>query len=368
MSARFVHPACALAALFATCACASHPPSYSGTVQTESVAIGSQTGGRVVQTYVSAGTPVRRGSVVIRLDASGLQAQYDQAQAQEYEAQAHLAELLHGNVATEVQRARAQAAQAAAQYQQTVAQTAPQTSAQAAAIRDAAAALRLARRNFIRMRSLAATGDVSRQTLDEARMQYQQSAARVAQARSNYAALVKAQLPGQRASARANAMAQTAGYETMRNGPRPELIAQARAQLLAAQAAREHASVQLREAVIVSPVAGVVSSFNLHPGDLLVPNQQAALIDTFALPYTYIYASQRDLGGLANGTHLRVVSDADSRTYDGVVETHDRTAQFTPQNTETADQRAELVYGVKVRIHDPQHRLLAGTTVTVDAP
>ena len=368
MTARSVSHACSLIALSVTCACASHAASYSGTVQTESVAVGSQTGGRIVQTYVSAGSPVRRGYNIVRLDPSGPQAQYDQAKAQESEAKAQLAALLHGNVATDVERARAQAAQAAAQYQQTVAQTAPQTSAQAAAIRDAAAALRLARRNFIRMRSLASTGDVSRQTLDEARMQYQQSAARLSQARSNYAALVNAQLPGQQASARENAIAQAAGYQTMRNGPRPEDIAQARAQLSAAQAAREHAAVQLREAVITSPVDGVVSSFNLHPGDLLSPNQQAAIIDTFAQPYTYIYASQRDLGRLPNGTHLRVVSDADSQTYDGVVETHDRTAQFTPQNTETADQRAELVYGVKVRIPDPRHRLLAGTTVTVDAP
>ena len=36
-----------------------------------------------------------------------------------------------------------------------------------------------------------------------------------------------------------------------------------------------------------------------------------------------------------------------------------------PQNVETADQRADLVYGVKIRIRDPQHELLSGTTVTV---
>ena len=59
------------------------------------------------------------------------------------------------------------------------------------------------------------------------------------------------------------------------------------------------------------------------------------------------------------------MSDSGFGTFDGTVETHDRSAQFTPQNVETADQRAELVYGVKIRIHDPEHKLLSGTTVTV---
>ena len=56
----------------------------------------------------------------------------------------------------------------------------------------------------------------------------------------------------------------------------------------------------------------------------------------------------------------------DQLTFTGTVEAFDRTAQFTPQNVETADQRAQLVYGVKVRIADPDHKLLDGTTVTVN--
>lgn len=358
----------AVTAVCALCACGSRPPAYSGTVQTESVAVGSEAGGRVLAGNVSAGSVVHRGDIVVRLDPSTLQAQYAQADAQEREASARLAEVLHGNVPTDVTRAREQAAQAAAQYRQTVAQSDPQASAQAAAVRDALAALVYAKRQYLRMSSLASTGDVAQQDADNARSQYRQALARVAQARANYAALVNAQLPGQREGARANELAQFAAYQTVRNGTRPEEIAQARAQLAAARAARERAEVQLRESVVRSPVDGVVASFNLHPGDLLAPNQQAAIIDTFAQPYAYIYASQRDLGRLRNGTHLHVVSDADGESYDGVVETHDRTAQFTPQNTETADQRAELVYGVKIRIHDESHRLLAGTTVTVNAP
>jgi HlyD family secretion protein len=357
----------ALAATFFLCACAG-PGGYSGTVQTESVSVGSQTGGRVVSVNVTAGSVVHPGSVVLRLDDSLLRAQYLQAQAQERQAADHLAELLNGNVPTDVARARAQSAAAAAQYRQIVEAADSQISAAAAAVRDAKANVALAQTTYARVRRLAQTGDVSQQSLDQARADDAVARAKLAQAQANYSALVHAQLPGQTAALQATAAAQSAQYQTVRNGARPEVIAQARAQLAAARAAVEHAAVLLRESVVRSPVAGAVESFDLHPGDLLNPNQPAAVIDTFADPYVYIYADQRDLAKFPQGGHVRVISDAGLGTFDGVVEMHDRSAQFTPQNVETADQRAELVYGVKIRIHDPQHKLLDGTTVTVYPP
>jgi HlyD family secretion protein len=359
---RTAFPALALA--LALAACSGAVPAYSGTVQTESIAVGSEVGGRVVATAVATGSRVRRGSVLLRLDAAQLQAQYDQSVAQTAAAAEHLDALRNGSLATDVAKARAQSVQAQAQYRQTVAQAQPEAAAAAAEVRDAEAAEALARVTLERMQALAATGDVARQSLDQARSDDAAARARVAQAGANEAALVRAALPGERSGARANAAAQAAAYQTVRNGPRPEDVAAAAAQLAAAAAAERYASARLRETVVVAPADGVVQSFDLHPGDLIAAGQQAAVVDTFADPYVYIYAAQRDLGALASSTRVRIVSDADGRTYDGVVEAADRTPQFTPQNTETADQRADLVYGVKLRIHDPRHALLAGTTIT----
>lgn len=372
----------ALVAALAFSGCGQARHVYSATVRTESVAVGSQIGGRVAEVDVAEGSRVVRGAVVLRLDPSMPLAPVDQSRAQTHEAAEHLAELEHGYVSTDVARAREQSAQAAAQYRQAVAQSAPQTGAQQAAVRDAQAgvrdaraALRLARITYDRQSRLAASGDVSRDSLDrasaayaQARAQFVQARARVAEAGEKLADLVAAQLPGQAAAAQANAAAQAAGYQTLRNGTRPEEIAQARAQLGAARAAEEYARTRLDEAVVRSPAAGVVESFNLHVGDLLGPNQTAAIIDTLADPYVYIYVSQRDLGAFPQGRDVGVASDAGGPDFESVVEAHDRTAQFTPQNTETADQRADLVYGVKLRIHDPQHKLLDGTTVTVRVP
>jgi multidrug resistance efflux pump len=350
---------------FALEACAPAPPAYSGTVQTESVSVGSETGGRVTAVAVATGSRVRRDEVLLRLDSAGPSAQYQQAVAATAEAREKLAEALNGNRASDVARARAGSAGAEAAYVQTVAQSPPQTAAAAAAIRDAESAATLARIDLTRARSLASTGDVSRQSLDDARAADAGARARLAQARADYAALVRAQLPGERSAAAANATAQEAAYDTVRAGSRMEEIGQARAALAQAQAAERFARTRLDETVVLAPADGVIESFDLHPGDLLAAGQVAAIVDTFADPYVYVYTSQRDLGGLVRGRALRVVSDVDGAGYDAVVEADDRNAQFTPQNVETADQRAELVYGVKVRIHDPRHALLAGTTVEV---
>jgi HlyD family secretion protein len=178
--------------------------------------------------------------------------------------------------------------------------------------------------------------------------------------------LIQADLPGETAAAAANAQAARGNYIAIVNGMKPSQLAQAHEQLHNAEAAVAHALAQLREATIYAPVDGVVASFNLHPGDMLNSNQTAAIIDTFADPYVYIYASQRDLERLRSARNMLVRSDSGAGTFPATAESYDRTAQFTPQNVETADQRAVLVYGVKLRIHDPHHSLLAGTTVTVD--
>ena len=162
-------------------------------------------------------------------------------------------------------------------------------------------------------------------------------------------------------------MPRSANLSGGRQPAQRQQLAQAQAQARSAHAAAAHALAELREATVYSTVDGVVASFNLHPGDMLAANQPAAVIDTFADPYVYIYASQSDLETRsASKIAARAFRRRRGHVFTDKVEAYDRTAQFTPQNVETADQRAELVYGVKIRIHDPDHKLLDGTTVTVD--
>jgi HlyD family secretion protein len=317
---------------------------------------------------VSVGSVVHRGSVIARIDATDLQAQRDEAAAQRREADERLAELLNGSRATDIAKADAERAAAVATERQAVRGSAPRSAAATAAVRDAEAAAALARATYTRTRDLQSTGDASLQSLDDARAALAQADARVAQSRADLSNLVQAELPGQRASTSAEAAAQAAAAATVTAGPRAEQIAQARANVAALRAAERYEQARLDETKILAPGDGVVESFDLHPGDVLAANQPAAIVDTFEDPYVYVYVAQRDLPSFAAGRALHVASDAGGAAYDAVVEARDRTPQFTPQNTETADDRAALVYGVKLRIHDPHHALLSGTTVTVSSP
>ncbi len=346
-------------------ACSAGGGTYSGTVQTESVSVGSTIGGRVASVETAAGARVQRGQILVRLDPAILQGELDEARGQLAQARANLLELQRGAVATDVEQARSASNAALATYRQTVGASPERLAAARAAVTDAAANARLADQDFARTAALAQTGDVSRQALDQARAARDSAHAREREAQAQYDQLARAEIPGQTQATQAQAASARAGYQTLANGTRPETIAQAQAQVENARGAVARAQARLAELVIVTPADGVVASFNLHPGDVLAPNQTAAIVDTFAEPYAYIYASQSDLERLRTAKALEVHADSGAGTFSGSIAAFDRTAQFTPQNTETADARAQLVYGIKVRIHDPEHKLLDGTTVTV---
>jgi HlyD family secretion protein len=353
---------------FMLSACARSGPHYSGTVQTEFSQVGSQLGGRVVAVYVQAGSRVHRGEVLVRLDPAILQAELDQARGQAAQSAAYLAEQRNGAIQTDITRAQESSNAAHATYEQSMTGASTRIAAARASVETAQADERLQKVTYERMRALAQTGDVSRATYDQAHSSFDQARARTVAAIAQYEQLVKSDLPGEQASSRGNARSAHAGYRTLANGTRPEVIAQAYAQDRNARASVARAQARLAEMVIYSPVDGIVSSFSLHRGDMLGANQTAAIIDAAGDPYAYTYVSQRDIERIRTAKHLTVRADSGSGTFDGHVESYDRSAQFTPQNVETADQRAELVYGMKVRIHDPRRMLLDGTTVTVEVP
>lgn len=149
----------------------------------------------------------------------------------------------------------------------------------------------------------------------------------------------------------------------------PQFAAQANAAVDATRAALDVANATLDEMTVRSQVDGVVEAIDLQPGDLLAPGATAAVIDTRADPSVRIYVPQSSLAPFDLGKMVNVRSDAlPGQAFTGTVVERDLTAQYTPRDVQTADERADLTFGVKIRIHDPKHRLYGGTTVTVTLP
>lgn len=353
---------------------------YSGTVQAETVQVGSVVGGRIVAVAVSDGAAVRAGQVIVRFDDADARAALRAAQARSREAQAKLDAAIAGSRPEDVARAQAQADQAAAALAATQG-SAPHQLGQAqdmlrqrtASAAQAQAAATQAERDYRRSAKLFATGAISAQALDASRSQRDQAAANAAAARDaaqaarqQYEQLANGSVPGDVGQAQAAYAAASSNLAAVRNGPRREDVAALRAARDAAQADVAVAQVRLDRAAVRAPADGTVESIDLRVGDLVMPGAVVATIAERLDPYARIYAAQRDLGRFHVGANVPVRAESlGGRQFDGRVEVVDSRAQFTPRDVQTADDRAGLVYGVKIRIHDPQRELYDGTTVTV---
>lgn len=371
--------------LFNASACASRTGqfSYSGTLQADAAAVGSTTGGRVVAVLASDGQRVRSGQALVRFDDRQQRAALDMATAQQKQAAASLNDLLAGSRPEEIDKAAAAAAQSQAAYRRAQLSGPQQTSQAEQAVREAQANARASRaaavnaaRDFARAKELYVEGAISSQAMDAAHTASVQAAGTFAGANARLRA-AQAQLSAVRsgtvaqdvAGAASAAAAAEAELALVRKGARPQEISQARAALLAAASNSAAARARFDEAIVRAPADGLVDGLELHAGDLVAAGNAVATIDEFGDPWLRIYVGQSDLGRVNVGTSVDVRSDAlPGRTFSGRIEAIDASAQFTPRNVQTAADRADLTFGVKVRVRDPDRLLRAGTTAEVALP
>lgn len=110
---------------------------------------------------------------------------------------------------------------------------------------------------------------------------------------------------------------------------------------------------QLAKCRIINPINGVVLIRYAHEGEYAAPGKalyKIADIDTMILR-AYITADQ--LTRLKLGQAVRVFADfgeKDNRPYHGIVSWISEKSEFTPKTIQTRNERANLVYAVKVRV------------------
>ena len=82
--------------------------------------------------------------------------------------------------------------------------------------------------------------------------------------------------------------------------------------------------------------------------------------------YVRIYIPETEISGVRIGQKAQVSVDSVGRqVFDGVVEQINQQAEFLPRNVQTREERVHQVFGVKVRIDDASHRVLAGMAADV---
>lgn len=282
-----------------------HPTnSVSGTIEVDETRVASRYGGRVEKIFAQEGDRLTTGQIIAEISAAELQARREQVAAQLAEAEA-------GPRKEEIAAAKAEwEAQSAQQI--------------------------LANSERQRAAELFAEKTISPTEYDRA--------VTTAQAAQQAVTAAKAR------------------YDLLLAGTRPERLALIRAQLAELDAHRA-------EMKIVAPTNGVLEVLNVKVGDVLAPNQPVATLLFTNHLWVRVFVPEPWLGHIQLGEAAKVRVDAfPGKDFSGTVEQLNRSAEFTPRNVQTIGERVKQVFGVKVKLDNPEGQLRAGMAADVSFP
>jgi HlyD family secretion protein len=291
----------------------------SGTVEATEARLAFSVGGRLARVAPREGDAVVSGAELATLADEEARAALAQAEAQVAAAEARLVELRAGPRAEEVAQAEAER-------------------------RAAAERMADAERDLARANTLAGGGAIPREAAEEAELARDLAAARLDQA--------------------------TAQAGLVRRGARAEQVAAQAAVVEQARAGREAAAAALDRSVLRAPFAGLVTVRHREPGEVVAPGVPVLTLLDREDRWVRIYVPEPRLGAVRLGAPASIRSDSfPGKTYRGVVVHLASEAEFTPRNVQTAEERALLVYAVKVRVaDDPAFELKPGLPVDVELP
>lgn len=135
----------------------------------------------------------------------------------------------------------------------------------------------------------------------------------------------------------------------------------AQAVLQAAQARLALIETQIDNAYITSTLDGVVLTKNYHEGELVFAGAKIVTIGDLNSAWLKIYLAETDVGKVSLGSEARVSVDAyPDEVFTGTVTWISSEAEFTPKNIQTKEERAELVFAIKITLPNPGQKLLPG--------
>ncbi|RMF40083.1 MAG: HlyD family efflux transporter periplasmic adaptor subunit [Planctomycetota bacterium] len=346
----------------------SPPAVVSGFVEADEVRVGSRVGGRIMEVAVQEGESVESGQVLVQLEPYDLQHRLAEAEAQLAAAQADLQRVQSGNRPQEIAQAEAAVAALQARLDKLVAGPLPEEIAVAEAqLKLAEAQLQRARSAFDRVQRLIQRGEgtLSQDEVDRVTEEYQAAQALVTARREELALLKRGTREEDIAAARAELQQAQQALSLAREGFRPEDVRKAEAAVAAAQSQVQSLRVQIEELTVRAPTAGVISALDLRPGDLVAPNSPLLTLQEQGRMWVRAYVPEDQLT-LRLGDRLPVSVDSyPDRYFDGQVVFIASEAEFTPRNVQTAEQRAKLVFRIKVAIVDSEQLVRPGLPADV---
>jgi HlyD family secretion protein len=325
----------AAALLLASCSRGEEPDAY-GNVETTQVTVSAETAGRLVAFDVREGQMLAASAEVGRINPSELELQREQAEAQREASESRIDETARQQPIVEAQRSAA-AAQVAAARAQLGAITAQLVIAQRA----------LDRTKRLIDQSAATTQQLDQTERDVRVLEEQQRAQRAQiEAYERQVAVHTGQL------AAIDAQRRTAARQASSAASQVELVAD-----------------RLRKTTITNPIDGTVLTTYAEAGEFVQPGQPLYAIANLAVVDVRAYIAETQLASVQVGQQATVTvdvgEDAPRQSLPGTVTWIASEAQFTPTPVQTRDERADLVYAVKIRVDNSQGLLKLGMPVDV---
>jgi HlyD family secretion protein len=300
----------------------------SGYVEATEVRVAAEVGGRLVAVPVSEGDRVAEGEVIARIDTADAELALRRAAADRAQAQAQLSLLRAGSRAEDIRQAQAQVQAAQAEVR--------------AAQADAAAAAA----DVERFENLLKANAGSVKQRDDAVTRRDVAVARVRGAQDRV-------------------QAASDGLARLKAGARPQEIAAAAAHVTAIDAQIATIQKNVADAVVQSPVGGVVTSKILHGGEMVAPHAPIVVVTDLDHAWANVYVDERLVPQLKIGQPATLITDAGQRLA-GTITFVSPKAEFTPRNVQTAEERSKLVYRIKVTADNRAGVLKPGMPVEAD--
>lgn len=295
---------------------------YSGTIEAATLSnLSFQVGGKVARVLVTEGQRVEKDQPLAELDRVEFETAYEQARAS-------------------LERSEKSAKQSVAVldiYRKTLPEDIVRAEAGVASARDV---LTEAQSNKERYDQLYTRQVVSKKEWEAVTLHYDTARSRLAETEAM--------------------LRQTKG-NLGRIGAAEREVEAARAQAAASKAALEQVRIQLDRTMLRAPFAGIVTSRNIEPGEVVSPTRQAVTLSDLTSVKVKIYVGETEIGRVKPGQEADVKIDSlPGKTFEGTVTFIASEGEFTPKMIQTQKERVKLVYLVEVTVPNPNLELKTG--------
>lgn len=286
-----------------------------GAIEITRVDITPKVGGYLRELNLNPGDTVTAGQVAARIDRPDLKIQLLRDEASLERAQAQLRDLADGSRTQERGEAQAALDSARALYEN-------------------------AKSDYERLKILYQQEAVSLQQLDAARAALKVAANNVATAQQRVSLVTE--------------------------GSRKETLQAQQKEVERNRAILQASRVMLDDTVVNVPQQGIVISKNYENGEFVNPGAPIYTIGNYADCWVKIYIPSTQLGLIKVGQTAQVKIDSyPDRIFKGVIKEISQSAEYTPRQSITPKERANLVFGVKVQLANPEQILKPGMPADV---